>query len=112
MVNKLYQKIVDMFPRQKSEFPDLTSLFLRIFGTKLPREKYPEEKQIKHLLHLLCLSHDPELISDYTVQRSRPQQATNLMNKVMGIIFVPVLGMVYLILFHDWSALIGGSKLR
>ena len=112
VVKKLYQKIVDMFPGLKSKVPDLTSLFLHRFSIRLAGEKYPEEEKIKHFLHLFCLSQDPELVPDHPLQRSCWRQATTLMKKVMGIIFAPFLGMVYLILFRDWSALFGGSKQR
>ena len=112
VVKKLYQKIADMFPDVKNEFLDLTRLFLNRFEISLPREKYPQEEHIRHLLHLIHLCQDPRLVSDVPVQQSCWQQAMTLMRKVMGIIFAPFLGLVYLILFRDWSGLFGGSKQR
>ena len=109
VVNKLYQKIADMYPDVKNEFPDLTRLFLYIFDISLPPEKYPKEEQIRHLLHLIHLSQDPTLVSDAPVQRSCLQQATTLMKKVMEMIFALFLWMVYIFLFPG-RALSGGSK--
>ena len=69
VLNMLYNKIAKSWyqiasPPSKEDYPDFVSLVLRVLRINLPRERYPKEEEVLHLLHLKHLSLDPCLIPD------------------------------------------------
>ena len=74
VLNKLYNMIAKdwyniAYTVHGDDYPYLVSLVLKILGINLPRERYPKEDVVLHLLHLKHLSLDPRLILDECPKR-------------------------------------------
>ena len=112
VVNKLYSMIAGMLlpPGKLSAYPDFASAFLK----KFLRQQYPSTlnvKKVKHILHLFHRSFDPSSVPDEPNRQSYGQKAIFLVKKLTGLFSIIFFGLVYLLLFRDFSSLFGRAEI-